>query len=54
MVTVMIRHFLRPIRSPRWPKMTAPSGRARNPTAKDAKAASVAISASSVAKNSRL
>ncbi len=29
----MIRVALRPIRSPQWPKIAAPTGRAANPTA---------------------
>ena len=53
-VTVMIRHLRLPIRSPRWPNRIAPSGRAANPTAKEANAASVAITASPLAKYSRL
>ena len=31
--SVMISVALRPIRSPQWPKMAAPTGRAANPTA---------------------
>ena len=54
MTTVISRHARRPMRSPRWPKMIPPSGRAANPTAKEANAARVATTASSVAKNSRL
>jgi hypothetical protein len=50
-VTVMINVFLRPIRSPMRPKMTAPTGRARNPTANEAKAAIVETTMSSLAKN---
>ena len=30
--SVMIRVALRPIRSPQWPKIAAPTGRAANPT----------------------
>lgn len=52
-VTVMSRLRLRPMRSPRWPNTTAPSGRARKPIANEAKAASVATAGSSVAKYSR-
>ncbi|VBM27181.1 Uncharacterised protein [Burkholderia pseudomallei] len=31
--SVVISAFLRPIRSPRWPNTTPPSGRAKKPTA---------------------
>jgi hypothetical protein len=48
--TVMIRHLRLPIRSPRWPKRIAPSGRAANPTAKDANAPAVATTGLSLAK----
>ena len=42
---------LRPIRSPRWPKTTPPMGRARNPTANVANAASVPVSDETFGKN---
>jgi hypothetical protein len=42
------------MRSPRWPKMIPPSGRATKPTANEANAARVATTGSPVAKNSRL
>ncbi len=35
--SVMIRVALRPMRSPQWPKMNAPTGRAANPMAYVAK-----------------
>jgi hypothetical protein len=38
---VMIRVSRRPMRSPRWPNSTPPSGRTTNPTPKVANAASV-------------
>jgi hypothetical protein len=52
--TVISRHARRPMRSPRWPKMIPPSGRATKPTANEANAARVATTGSPVAKNSRL
>ncbi len=35
--------FLRPTRSPKWPKISPPTGRARKPTAKVPKAANCAV-----------
>lgn len=52
--TVSINMRLRPSRSPKWPKMTPPSGRKRNPTPKVANAASVPIAGLTCGKNSRL
>ena len=43
--------FLRPIRSPKWPKMKPPSGRVTNPAAKVAKESMVPTSGSTVGKN---
>ena len=43
---------LRPTRSPKWPKMMPPSGRATKPTAKVANAASVPAVGSTFGKNS--
>ena len=40
--SVRISIFFRPIRSPKCPKISPPTGRARNPTAKVAKAANCA------------
>lgn len=44
--------FLRPKRSPKWPKMIPPRGRAMKPTAKVAKAASVPTAGEASGKNS--
>ncbi|MCY1560456.1 hypothetical protein D9M68_975890 [compost metagenome] len=44
--------FLRPIRSPRMPKTTPPSGRARKPAAKVPSASSVAMKGSAALKKS--
>ena len=44
--------FLRPIRSPKWPKTTPPTGRAKNPTPKVANDSSVAINGVCSGKNS--
>ena len=43
--------FLRPTRSPKWPKMKPPSGRVTKPAAKVAKAIMVPTSGSKVGKN---
>jgi hypothetical protein len=43
---------LRPIRSPKWPNTTAPSGRAKNAIEKVAKEASSAVVGSLLGKNS--
>jgi hypothetical protein len=42
---VVMRVFFRPIRSPKWPKMTAPTGRAKKATAKVPKKATVPAAA---------
>ena len=44
--------FLRPIRSPKWPKISPPIGRAKKPTAKVPKAANWAAGPSRPLKNS--
>lgn len=44
--------FLRPRRSPRWPKRMAPSGRARKPTQKVTKESSTPTAGGTSAKNS--
>ena len=44
--------FLRPMRSPKWPKMTPPSGRATKPTPNAAKASSVPMKGLASGKNS--
>ena len=44
--------FLRPTLSPKWPKITPPTGRARKPTPKVANEASVAMTGSTFGKNS--
>ena len=49
---VRISIFLRPIRSPKWPKISPPTGRARNPTANVANAANWAAGPSSPLKYS--
>lgn len=41
---------LRPTRSPKWPKMTPPNGRAKNPTEYVAKAAKVPVIGSKAGK----
>ena len=52
-ISVMTSVVLRPMRSPRWPKITPPTGRARKPTQKVAKDKSVATPGSiSFEKNS--
>ena len=43
----------RPLRSPMWPKIIPPTGRATNPTANEANAASVPANSEKVGKNSR-
>ena len=43
MKSVRISIFLRPIRSPKWPKMSDPTGRAMKPTANVAKDRTVLI-----------
>ncbi|MNJ79628.1 hypothetical protein D3C77_777100 [compost metagenome] len=48
---VITSDFLRPIRSPIWPKIMPPNGLAKNPTAKVPKAAMVLNSLSSEGKN---
>jgi hypothetical protein len=48
----MTSSFLRPMRSPKWPKISAPTGRAKKPTAYVAKAASVVTKSSPPGKNS--
>lgn len=48
----MISIFLRPTRSPKWPKTTPPTGRARKPTPKVAKDSSVPTSGLESGKNS--
>jgi hypothetical protein len=53
-VSVATRVALRPIRSPRCPKMIAPSGRARNPTKNVENASSVPASGSNSGKKSLL
>jgi hypothetical protein len=45
---------LRPTRSPKWPKMMPPTGRAAKPTPNVANAASVPTVGSAVGKNSSL
>ena len=51
---VMIRVRLRPTRSPMWPKIRPPTGRATKPIAKVAKASRVPTTGSSLGKNSLL
>ena len=46
--------FLRPMRSPKWPQMMPPTGRARNPTANELNAASVPMKGSAPGKNAVL
>ncbi|WP_246266718.1 hypothetical protein [Nonomuraea typhae] len=45
---------LRPMRSPRWPKITPPSGRARKPTQNVAKEAITPAAGLASGKNNRL
>ncbi|MNR67401.1 hypothetical protein D3C85_1913650 [compost metagenome] len=52
--TVSISIRLRPSLSPKWPKITPPKGRNKNPTPKVANAASVPIAGLTCGKNSRL
>ncbi|MNT69841.1 hypothetical protein D3C72_2081830 [compost metagenome] len=49
---VMTSDFLRPIRSPTWPKTMPPTGRAKKPTAKVPNAAMVLNRLLSEGKNS--
>ena len=52
MTSVQISIVLRPIRSPKWPKISPPTGRARKPTAKVPNAANCAAGPSRPLKNS--
>ena len=49
--SVAISICLRPIRSPKWPNSTLPSGRARNPTAKVANATIRPVASGRLEKN---
>ncbi len=51
MTSAVTSALLRPDLSPKWPKITPPSGRARNPTAYVVNASSVPVSASNWGKN---
>jgi hypothetical protein len=51
---VMIRFRLRPIRSPRYPKISPPTGRAKNATEYVASAASVPATGETLGKKTRL
>ena len=51
MSSVVMRVFFRPIRSPKWPKMMAPTGRAKKATAKVPKEATVPAAVPSAGKN---
>ena len=48
------RAFFRPMRSPKWPQMIPPTGRAMNPTANELNAASVPRNGSAFGKNAVL
>ena len=51
MSSVVMRVFFRPIRSPKWPKMIAPTGRAKKATANVPKEAMVPAAAPRAGKN---